>query len=216
MGLRKDRFDARAFLSARGLAKSVVDYRRLEVIFSQGDPADTVLYIQRGSVKLSVLSNSGKEAVVGMLDAGNFFGEGALAGQPVRLSTATAIVPSRIRLVPKQQMIRLLHQQPQMSDRFITHMLARNSRLEEDLVDQLFNASEKRLARTLLLLARYGKARGPVRVLPKISQEVLAEIVGTTRSRVNFFMNKFRKLGFIEYNGGLKVKGALLSIVLHD
>ena len=216
MSLRKDRFDAKAFLGAAGLATQVVDYRRSELIFSQGDPADTVLYIQRGSVKLSVLSSTGKEAVVGMLEAGNFFGEGALAGQPLRLSTATAILPSRIRLVPKKQMIRLLHQQPEMSDRFITHMLARNNRLEEDLVDQLFNASEKRLARTLLLLARYGKAKGPHRVLPKISQEVLAEIVGTTRSRVNFFMNKFRKLGFIEYNGNLKIHDALLSVVLNS
>ena len=216
MGLRKDRFDAKSFLNAAGVAKTVVHYRPSDVIFSQGDAADSVLYIQQGSVKLSVLSRSGKEAVVGMLDTGDFFGEGALAGQPVRLSTATATARSRILVVPKKQMIRLLHQQPQLSDRFITYMLARNSRLEEDLVDQLFNASEKRLARTLLLLARYGKPDGPLRILPKLSQEVLAEMVGTTRSRVNFFMNKFRKLGFIEYNGGLKVHDALVSIVLHD
>jgi CRP/FNR family transcriptional regulator, cyclic AMP receptor protein len=194
-----------------------VDYRPAATIYSQGDPSNTVLYIQQGSVKLSVLSQTGKEAVVGVLSAGEFFGEGALAGQPVRLATATAMTASRIRVVPKEQMIRVLHQQHTLSDRFIAHLLARNIRLEEDLVDQLFNASEKRLARALLLLARYGKPDGPRRVLPKISQEVLAEMVGTTRSRVNFFMNKFRKLGFIDYNGrALKVHDALLSVVLHE
>jgi CRP/FNR family cyclic AMP-dependent transcriptional regulator len=210
------RFDAKAFLNSPGMARKVVDYRPDKGIFAQGDPSDTVLYIQHGSVKLSVISETGKEAVVGVLGPGDFFGEGALAGQPVRLATATAMTASRILVVPKRQMIRLLHQQHALSDRFIAHMLARNSRLEEDLVDQLFNASEKRLARTLLLLARYGKPDGPRRVLPKISQEVLAEMVGTTRSRVNFFMNKFRKLGFIDYNGSLKVHDALLSVVLHD
>jgi len=209
-------FDAEAFLSSPGMARRVEDYPAAAGIFAQGDSADTVLYIQHGRVKLSVVSQSGKEAVVAVLGPGDFFGEGALAGQPVRLATATAMTASRILLVPKRQMIRLLHQQHALSDRFIAHMLARNTRLEEDLVDQLFNASEKRLARTLLLLARYGKPDGPRRVLPKISQEVLAEMVGTTRSRVNFFMNKFRKLGFIEYNGGLKVHHALLSVVLHD
>jgi CRP/FNR family transcriptional regulator, cyclic AMP receptor protein len=165
---------------------------------------------------LSVVSRAGKEAVVGMLGSGDFFGEGALAGQPVRLATATAMTASRILVVPKRQMIRLLHRQHAFSDRFISYMLGRNSRLEEDLVDQLFNASEKRLARTLLQIARYGKPQGPRRLLPRISQQVLAEMVGTTRSRVNFFMNKFRKLGFIEYNGGLKIHDALLSVVLHD
>jgi CRP/FNR family transcriptional regulator, cyclic AMP receptor protein len=209
-------FDAEAFLNSPGVARKVVDYRPAATIHSQGDPSDTVLYIQQGSVKLSVLSETGKEAVVGVLGPGDFFGEGALAGQPVRLATATAMTASTILVVPKRQMIRLLHSQHALSDRFIAYMLARNTRLEEDLVDQLFNASEKRLARTLLLLARYGKADGPRRVLPKISQEVLAEMVGTTRSRVNFFMNKFRKLGFIDYNGGLKVHHALLSVVLHD
>ena len=193
-----------------------MDYQPATPIYSQGDPSDAVLYIQDGRVKLSVLSKTGKEAVVGVLEAGEFFGEGALAGQPIRLATATAMTPTRIRVVPKRQMVRLLHQQHALSDRFIAHMLARNNRLEEDLVDQLFNASEKRLARTLLLLARYGKPNGSRRVLPKISQEVLAEIVGTTRSRVNYFMNKFRKLGFIDYNGVLKVHHALLSVVLHD
>jgi CRP-like cAMP-binding protein len=213
----KRRFDAKAFLNAPGMAGRVVDYRPDATIYSQGDPSDTILYIQQGSVKLSVVSQTGKEAVVGMLGPGEFFGEGALAGQPLRLATATAMAVSRIRVVPKRQMIRLLHQQRALSDRFIAHMLARNNRLEEDLVDQLFNASEKRLARTLLLLARYGKPDGPRRVLPRVSQEVLAEIVGTTRSRVNFFMNKFRTLGFIDYNGGgLKVHNALLSVVLHD
>jgi CRP/FNR family transcriptional regulator, cyclic AMP receptor protein len=210
-------FDAETFLNSSGVARRRAAYSAAAVIFAQGTPADTVLYIQQGSVKLSVLSQAGKEAVVGVLGPGDFFGEGALAGQPVRLATATAMTASRILNVPKRQMIRLLHQQHSLSDRFIAHMLARNTRLEEDLVDQLFNASEKRLARTLLLLARYGKPDGPRRALPKVSQEVLAEMVGTTRSRVNFFMNKFRKLGFIDYNsGGVKVHHALLSIVLHD
>jgi CRP-like cAMP-binding protein len=213
---RKPRFDASAFLDAAPMAGKVRNYRAEEGIYAQGDAAGTVLYIQQGRVKLSVLSKTGKEAVVGVLGAGEFFGEGALAGQPVRLATAAAMTASRIRVVPKRQMVRLLHQQHDLSDRFISHMLARNHRLEEDLVDHLFNASEKRLARTLLLLARYGKPAGPRRVLPRISQEVLAEMVGTTRSRVNFFMNKFRKLGFIEYNGTLEVHDALLSIVLHD
>jgi len=210
------RFDLRAFLAAPGMAGKVRNYRSAGTIYSQGDPSSTVFYIQDGNVKMSVLSPAGKEAVVGVLGIGDFFGEGALAGQPVRLATATAMTTSRIRVMPKRQMIRLLHQQHTLSDRFITHMLARNSRLEEDLVDHLFNASEKRLARTLLLLARYGKPSGPRRVLPKISQEVLAEMVGTTRSRVNFFMNKFRKLGFIDYNGSLTVHDALLSVVLHE
>ena len=213
---RKRPFDARAFLDASDLSGKVVDYRPSDTIFSQGDAADSILYIQRGSVKLSVLSPSGREAVVGVLGEGDFVGEGALAGQPVRLATATAMAATMIRVVPKRQMIRLLHEQRGLADRFIAHMLARNQRLEEDLVDQLFNASEKRLARTLLLLARYGKPQGPRRVLPKVSQEVLAEMVGTTRSRVNFFMNKFRKLGFIEYNGALKIHDSLLSVVLHD
>jgi CRP-like cAMP-binding protein len=212
----KHSFDAEAFLNFPGVARTLVDYQPAAAIYSQGDPSDTVLYIQHGSVKLSVLSKTGKEAVVGMLGPGDFFGEGALAGQPVRLATATAMTASTIRVVPKRQMIRLLHRQHALSDRFIAYLLARHSRLEEDLVDQLFSASEKRLARTLLLLARYGKPEGPRRVLPKISQSVLAEMVGTTRSRVNFFMNKFRKLGFIDYNGGLKVHDALLSVVLHD
>jgi len=207
-------FDVEAFLTSPALAGTIVAYHAFETIYAQGDACETVLYVLSGSVKLVVLSSGGKEAVVGVIDAGDFFGEGALAGQPLRLATAIAMVDSQIRVVPKQQMVSLLHDQRGMADRFITHMLARNNRLEEDLVDQLFNASEKRLARTLLLLARYGKPSGPRRVLPKISQEVLAEMVGTTRSRVNFFMNKFRKLGFIEYNGDLTVHDALLSVVL--
>jgi CRP/FNR family cyclic AMP-dependent transcriptional regulator len=209
-------FDADAFLSSSGMTRRAVTYAPASIIYAQGDPSDAVHYIQDGTVRLSVLSRTGREAVIGVLDRGEFFGEGALAGQPVRLGTAQTMSTSRVLSIPKRHMIRLLHQQHGLSDRFIAHMLARNSRLEADLVDQLFNASEKRLARTLLLLARYGKADGPLRVVPKISQEVLAEMVGTTRSRVNFFMNKFKKLGFIEYNGTLKVHHALLSVILHD
>jgi len=186
------------------------------VIFAQGDPATDVLYIQEGEVKLSVLSKTGREAVIAMLGPGDFFGEGCLAGQLMRMGTATAASPSTILTIEKAEMIRLLHDEPDLSDRFLSHVLTRNIRIEEDLVDQLFNSSEKRLARTLLLLARYGGEETTVRVLPKLSQETLAEMVGTTRSRVNFFMNKFRKLGFIQYNGGLKINGALLSVVLHD
>jgi len=194
----------------------VVTYQPAQVVFAQGEPCTSVLYIQSGTVKLSILASSGKEAVVAMFGPGDFFGEGCLAGQPVRIATATAVAPSTILVVQKQAMLRLLHSQHAFSGRFIAHMLARNIRIEEDLVDHLFNSSEKRLARTLLLLARYGKPAAPPRVLPKLSQEVLAEMIGTTRSRVNFFMNKFRKLGFIEYNGGLKVNSSLMSVVLHD
>jgi CRP-like cAMP-binding protein len=196
---------------------SVADYRPAETVYSQGGPSDTLLYIQQGAVKLTVVAPTGREAVVGVLGAGAFFGEGALAGQPVRVDTATAMTASRIRVVPKGEMIRLLHQQSALSDRFIAHLLARNNRLEADLVDQLFNACEKRLARTLLLLARYGKPDGRRHELPAISQEVLAEMVGTTRSRVNVFMNKFRKLGLVDYNkDGLMVHPTLLRVVLRD
>jgi len=212
----KTTFDAQAFLDSAGIARKIVDYRRAEVIFTQGDPCDHVLYIQKGTVKLSVLSKGGREAVVAMLGSGEFFGEGCLAGQPVRVGSATATTDSSILLVDKNQMIRLLHKQHALSDRFIAHMLARNIRIEEDLIDQLFNSSEKRLARTLLLLARYGKHDKPVRAVPPISQETLAEMVGTTRSRVNFFMKKFQRLGFIDYADGLKVNNSLLSVVLHD
>ena len=186
-----------------------------EVVFAQGDACDDVRYLQKGAVKLSVLSQIGKEAVVAMLTPGDFFGEGALAGQSVRIGTATAVVASSVLVIEKDAMARLLHDEPAFADRFLTYMLSRNIRIEADLVDQLFNSSEKRLARTLLLLARYGEAN-PQRTLPKISQETLAEMIGATRSRVNFFMNKFRKLGLIEYNGNLKVNSSLLSIVLHD
>jgi CRP/FNR family transcriptional regulator, cyclic AMP receptor protein len=209
-------FDARAFLESAGLGKRVVTYARRAVIFAQGDPCDSVLYVRKGVVQLSVLSQAGREAVVAILGPGDFLGEGALAGHLVRLETAIATVATEVLVVPKQQMVRLLHSQHEFSDRFIAHMLLRNSRLEADLVDQLFNSSEKRLARTLLLLARYGRGDAPVRVVPKISQETLAEMIGTTRSRVNFFLNKFRKLGFIEYNGELKINSSLLSVVIHD
>src|SRR5688500_6502897 len=190
-------FSAKTFLGSAGLAKTIVRYARDEVIFAQGDSCQHVLYVQSGGVKLSVLSKTGKEAVVAMLGPGDFFGEGCLAGQPVRMSAATAVVATTALRIPKREMIRLLHEHWEFSDRFIAHMLARNIRIEEDLVDQLFNSSEKRLARTLLLLARYGKEDVAQRTLPKLSQETLAEMVGTTRSRINFFMNKFRRLGFI-------------------
>jgi CRP-like cAMP-binding protein len=198
-----------------GPARRVVKYKRGDVVFSQGDPANDVRYIQKGTIKLSVISRIGKEAVVAMLTPGDFFGEGALAGQSVRLGTASAAAPSSVLIIEKDAMVRLLHTEPAFSDRFISHMLTRNIRIEADLVDQLFNSSEKRLARTLLLLARYGHPN-PTPTIPKISQETLAEMIGATRSRVNFFMNKFKKLGFIEYNGGLKINTSLLSIVLHD
>jgi CRP/FNR family transcriptional regulator, cyclic AMP receptor protein len=209
-------FDAQAFLNSAGISKKVVTFKPLAVVFAQGDPSDSVMYIQKGAIRLSVLSQAGKEAIVATLGPGDFLGEGALAAQRVRMGTATAISTTTILVLPKKQMIQLLHDEPEFSNRFIAFMLSRNIRIEEDLVDQLFNSSEKRLARTLLLLARYGMADKPQAVLPKLSQEMLAEMVGTTRSRVNFFMNKFRKLGFIEYNGGLKIHTALLSVVLHE
>ena len=211
-------FDVRAFLESAGVSRRIVRFARGAVVFAQGAQANSVFYIQDGAVKLSVLSSAGREAVVAMLGPGDFFGEGCLAGQPFRMGSATATTPSTILLVDKAKMVGLLHKQHAMSDRFISHMLARNIRIEEDLIDQLFNSSEKRLARTLLLLARYGKQDKPARVVPKISQETLAEMVGTTRSRVNFFLNKFKKLGFIEYDDKLplKVNSSLLSVVLHD
>jgi CRP-like cAMP-binding protein len=211
-------FDAEAFLKSAGLAKNVAQYASGDAVFTQGDPCTHVLYVQAGGIKLSVLSKSGREAVVAMLGPGDFFGEGSLAGQPFRMGSATATTPSTILIIDKAEMVDLLHLQHAMSDRFISHLLARNIRIEEDLIDQLFNSSEKRLARTLLLLARYGKQDKPVRVVPRITQETLAEMVGTTRSRVNFFLNKFKKLGFIEYDGDLplKINSSLLSVVLHD
>ena len=212
----KTAFSAEAFLDSAGTARKIVEYRRSEVIFAQGDVCDSVLYIQKGGVKLSVASKTGREAVVAMLGAGEFFGEGCLAGQPVRMGSAAATADSTILVVEKDKMVRLLHRQHALSDRFISHMLARNIRIEEDLIDQLFNSSEKRLARTLLLLARYGKPDEPIRAVPAISQETLAEMIGTTRSRVNFFMKKFQRLGFIDYTHGLKVNSSLLTVVLHD
>jgi CRP/FNR family transcriptional regulator, cyclic AMP receptor protein len=209
-------FNTQVFLASVGVARKVTEFKKKETIFSQGDPCGNVFYIQKGGVRLSVVNESGKEAVVAVLGPGDFFGEGCLAGQPTRIGTATAIAPTTALVIEKSEMVRVLHSEHEFSDRFISFMLARNIRIEEDLVDQLFNSSEKRLARTLLLLARYGKEDKLQRVLPKVSQEMLAEMVGTTRSRVNFFMNKFRKLGFIKYNGGLQIDNSLLSVVLHE
>jgi CRP-like cAMP-binding protein len=209
-------FDAQAFLDSAGVARKVTEFGKKERVFSQGDSAKNVLYIQKGGVRLSVVNETGKEAVVAILGPGDFFGEGCLAGQPIRIGSATAIAATTVLVIEKKEMIRVLHVEHAFSDRFISYMLSRNIRVEEDLVDQLFNSSEKRLARTLLLLARYGKEDKPQKVLPKISQEMLAEMVGTTRSRVNFFMNKFRKLGFIKYNGRLHIDTSLLSVVLHE
>jgi CRP-like cAMP-binding protein len=215
-GNAKKAFNARDFLDSAGVARKVTEFKKKETIFSQGDPCRNVFYVQKGGVRLSVVNESGKEAVVAVLGPGDFVGEGCLAGQPIRIGTATAIAPTTALVIEKSEMVRVLHSEHEFSDRFITFMLARNIRIEEDLVDQLFNSSEKRLARTLLLLARYGKEDKLQRVLPKVSQEMLAEMVGTTRSRVNFFMNKFRKLGFIKYNGGLQIDNSLLSVVLHE
>jgi len=209
-------FDAQAFLDSAGVARRVKEFKRPEAIYAQGEAAGSVMYLQAGGVKLTVINEVGKEAVVAVLGPGDFFGEGALAGQPVRMGTATAIMPSTVLVIEKSEMFKVLHAEHGLSDLFIKFMLARNIRIEADLVDQLFNSSEKRLARTLLLLARYGKEDQPQGVLPKMSQETLAEMIGTTRSRVNFFMNKFRKLGFIEYNGGLQINTSLLSVVLHE
>jgi CRP/FNR family transcriptional regulator, cyclic AMP receptor protein len=214
---KKPPFDAQVFLESAGLGKRVVHYARSDVIFSQGDPCESVMYLRSGGIRLSVLSHAGKEAIVATLGPGDFLGEGALAGHPIRLETASATMPTTVLVVPKRQMIRLLHSHHALSDRFIAHMLVRNARLEADLVDQLFNSSEKRLARTLLLLARYGKGERAERVLPAVSQETLAEMIGTTRSRVNFFLNKFRKLGFIGYDAeGLTINPSLLTLVVHD
>jgi CRP/FNR family transcriptional regulator, cyclic AMP receptor protein len=213
---QKHAFDAQAFLDSAGVARKVKEIKRAELVYAQGAAAETIIYLQSGGVKLTVVNEVGKEAVVAILGPGDFFGEGCLAGQSVRIGTATAITSSTVLVIEKNEMLKLLHEEHDLSDRFIRFMLARNIRIEEDLIDQLFNSSEKRLARTLLLLARYGKEDQPHGVLPKMSQETLAEMVGTTRSRVNFFMNKFRKLGFIKYNGGLQINTSLLSVVLHE
>jgi CRP/FNR family transcriptional regulator, cyclic AMP receptor protein len=209
-------FDLRAFLDTSGATRRILKFRQAEKIYRQGEPARSVKYIQEGGVRLSIINEDGKEAVVAVLGPGDFFGEGCLAGQPVCMGTATAIAPTSILSIDKAEMMRVLRTEHAFSDLFIVHMLTRNIRIEEDLVDQLFNSTEKRLARALLLLARYGKDDQPHGMLPKMSQEMLAETIGTTRSRVNFFMNKFRKLGFIKYNGGLQINTSLLSVVLHD
>jgi CRP/FNR family transcriptional regulator, cyclic AMP receptor protein len=213
---RARQFDVRSFLESSGLEKDAIEFPPNAVIYRQGDPAQAVMYLQKGRVKLSVISGGGKEAVLGVLGRGDFFGEGCLAGQAVRMGSVTSMITTTVLVIAKDRMSRLLHEQPELSSLFIAYMLARNIRIEEDLVDQLFNSSEKRLARILLLLARYGKQEESQRIIPKVSQEVLAEMVGTTRSRVNFFMNKFRKLGFIEYNGDLKIHDSLMSVVLHE
>jgi CRP/FNR family cyclic AMP-dependent transcriptional regulator len=213
---RKHIFNAHLYLARVGIPRKVVEYQRLEKAYCQGDLAAHVLYIQKGGIKLSVVNEVGKEAVVSMLGPGDFFGEACLAGQNLRMGTATAIAPTTLLVIEKLEMIRVLHAEHTFSDRFMTYMLSRNIRIEEDLLDQLFNSSEKRLARTLLLLARYGHQDQPQEVIPKVSQETLAEMVGTTRSRVNFFMTKFRKLGFIGYDGGLHINPSLLNVVLHE
>ena len=209
-------FDVKSFLASAGDKRAILRCRKNKSIFSQGDPADAIFYVQKGRVKLTVISDRGKEAVVGILGAGDFFGEGCLAGQPVRMSTATALGECSILRLEKGSIVRLLHEEPVFAELFLKYLLTRNIRIEEDLVDQLFNSSEKRLARVLLLLANYGKEAKPEPVVAKISQETLAAMIGTTRSRVSFFMNKFRELGFIEYNGELKVHSSLLTVVLHD
>ena len=209
-------FDVQLFLDSTGLGRTVDKFLGKETVFTQGDPAKTVMYIQNGGVKLTVVNEVGKEAIVAMLGPGDFFGEGCIAGQSICMATAIAVMPTTVLVIEKNEMIRVLHAEHEFSDRFITYMLARNIRVEADLVDQLFNSSEKRLARALLLLARYGSPGQPQKVLSKVSQEMLAEMIGTTRSRVNFFMNKFRKLGFIKYDGEIHVDSTLMSVVPHE
>jgi CRP/FNR family transcriptional regulator, cyclic AMP receptor protein len=211
----RDWFDPLEFLARVGAGKTILEFHRNQTVFAQGDVADTVFYIQKGKVKLTVLSEQGKEAVVAILEPGQFFGEGCLNGHPLRIATTTAMEDCTITVIAKDAMIAMLHQEPKFSELFMSYLLTRNSRIEEDLIDQLFNSSERRLAR-LLLLANFGKAGSPQPINPNISQETLAEMIGTTRSRVSFFMNKFRKLGFISYNGKIEVHNSLLSAVLHD
>jgi len=213
---RRPPFDPKSFLAKIGEGRTISKYRKDQIVFSQGDPADTVFYVQKGRVKVTVVSDQGKEAVVAILGSGDFFGEGSLTGQPLRMATATAMTECSLLRVKKEPMMRMLHEERAVSELFMSYLLTRNTRIEEDLVDQLFNSSEKRLARILLLLTRFGKEGQHELVVPRISQETLAEMVGTTRSRVSFFMNKFRKLGLIDYNGGLHVHSSLLNIVLHD
>ena len=211
-------FDSKAFLAAVGEGRTIQSYEKDAVIYSQGDPADSVFYVQRGKVKLAIVSPRGKEAVIAILNAGFFFGEGCLAGQPLRMATAEAMTECSIVQVRKSVMNQVLHDEPEFSETFIAHLLTRNIRIEEDLIDQLFNSSEKRLARILLLLANFGKDGRPEELISNISQETLAEMIGTTRSRVSFFLNKFRKLGFIEYSGTgiMKVHSSLLNVIVHD
>ncbi len=209
-------FNPKTFLAIVGSGKTILKSRKKQIIFSQGDPADAVFYIQEGKVKLTVISQKGKEAVVAILGRADFFGEASLAGQLVRIATATSMVDSTIARIEKNAMIRVLHEEPAFSELFMSYLLSRNVRIEEDLVDQLFNSSEKRLARILVLLAHFGKESKTESIVPKISQETLADMVGTTRSRISFFMNKFRKLGLIDYNGGLQIHSSLLNIILHD
>jgi CRP/FNR family cyclic AMP-dependent transcriptional regulator len=209
-------FDAREYLETSGVKRKIVAYRKGQTIFSQGEASRSVLYLQSGSVKITVTSSSGKEAVVALLHPGDFFGEGCIAGQPLRVAKASAMGPVSVLEIEKREMIRVIHEEHDFSDRFVAHMLKRNVRVEEDLVDQLFNSSEKRLARTLLLIARYGNEGRPEKIVARVSQGTLADMIGTTRSRVSFFMNKFRKLGFIKYNGGLHVNDSLLRVILQD
>jgi CRP/FNR family cyclic AMP-dependent transcriptional regulator len=214
---RKPDFDPKNFLATIGVGRKVVAFPKKETVFAQGDAADSVFYIQEGKVRLTVVSKTGKEATLGILSEGEFFGEGGLAGQPLRMGSATAMTDCELLRIDKQAMMEALHREHEFSDMFVAYLLARNIRYEEDLVDQLFNSSEKRLARILLLLAHFGKEGVPETVIPKISQETLADMIGTTRSRVSFFMNRFRKLGFVDYgDGGLQVHSSLLNIVLHD
>jgi CRP/FNR family cyclic AMP-dependent transcriptional regulator len=209
-------FDPLVYLESVGASRKIQEFGKKQRIFSQGEPAESVIYIQKGSVKLTVVNESGKEAVVAIFGTGDFFGEGSLGGQKMRMGTTTAIVPTTVLIIGKDEMMRALHAEPLLSDCFISYVLSRNIRVEADLIDQLFNSTEKRLARTLLLLARYGREDQPERVLQEVPQEMLAEMIGTTRSRVNMFMTKFRKLGFIEYNGGIKINKSLLTVVLHE
>jgi CRP-like cAMP-binding protein len=209
-------FDPHAFLATLGEGRKFVLFPKKHIIFAQGDTADAVFHIQTGKVRLTVVSKVGKEATIGILGEGDFFGEGSLAGQALRMGSATAMTDCAVLRIDKKAMMQALHREHEFSDLFVAHLLSRNIRYEEDLVDQLFNSSEKRLARILLLLARFGKEGTPETVVPKISQEMLAEMIGTTRSRVSFFMNRFRELGFIHYNGGLEVHSSLLNVVLHD
>ena len=209
-------FDVGLYLETAGVKRKIVQFHKDQTIFSQGDVCNSVHYLQAGSVKITVNSSAGKEAVIALLEPGHFFGEGCISGQSLRVSTATAMGPVSTLEIEKQEMIRVIHEEHEFSDRFVAHMLKRNVRIEEDLVDQLFNSSEKRLARALLLIARYGNTEKPQKIVAQVSQGTLAEMVGTTRSRVSYFMNKFRKLGFIKYNGGLQVNDSLLRVILHD